>query len=101
MWRLVLRVVSFRSLNAQPALTRCRAVDKDAISWMTLSSDRPLEPHVWRPVVQAGAKTQPVFRLYWNHYACNGTPREAERLPGEDRLTVSQPRLVMTCFMRV
>src|SRR5215207_3771402 len=91
----------FGSHAPDPQSQEDGTLNKHAISWLTLSSYRPLEAHLWCLVVQAGAKTQPVFRLYWNHYACNGTPREAERLPGEDRLTVSQPRLVMTCFMRV
>jgi hypothetical protein len=29
---------------------------------MTLSSDHPLEAHVWRPVVQNRTEAQPVFR---------------------------------------
>src|SRR5829696_6208962 len=53
-------------LNARPALTRCRAVDKKAISWMTLSSDRPPETHLWVTFVQSDKKR----RLYSVH---NGT----------------------------
>ena len=53
-------------LNARPALTRCRAVDKKAISWMTLSSDRPPETHLWVTFVQSDKKR----RLFSVH---NGT----------------------------
>jgi hypothetical protein len=45
---------------------------------MTLSSNRPLEAHLWRLVVQSDAKVQPVFRLYWN-YDTRSSPDYAYR----------------------
>jgi hypothetical protein len=56
--------VNFRSLDAGPVITSYWALDKHAISWIALSSDRPLEVHLWVTFVQSDAKTQPVFRSY-------------------------------------
>jgi hypothetical protein len=38
--------------NNEPAIMRHRALSSHAISWMTLSRDRPLEAHLRRSVVQ-------------------------------------------------
>jgi hypothetical protein len=54
--RSALRAVSFCTLDAGPAITRYRALKKNSISWMTLTLDRPLEAHLWRPVVQSDAR---------------------------------------------
>jgi hypothetical protein len=40
----------------EPAIRRYRALSSHAISWMALSRDRPIEPHLQRSVVQQGAK---------------------------------------------
>jgi hypothetical protein len=65
---LALRAVTFRTVDVAPVITKYGVLNKHAISWMTLSSYRPLEAHLWRPVVQSDAKMQRVFRSYWNHY---------------------------------
>jgi hypothetical protein len=44
------------------------ALSKHAISWMTLSSDCPLEANLWQSVVQSCAKVQPVFRSNRDYY---------------------------------
>jgi hypothetical protein len=31
-------------------ITRCRALNKHVIAWVTLLLDRPLETHLWRSV---------------------------------------------------
>jgi hypothetical protein len=49
-WRLVLRLVSFRTVDAAPVITRCGTLNIHALSWMTLSSESQLEAHLWRPV---------------------------------------------------
>jgi hypothetical protein len=51
-----------RTLNARTALTRSRALDKNTSLWMALISDRPLEAHLWRPIVDLGAEAQHIFR---------------------------------------
>src|SRR5215204_1541776 len=53
--------LSFRTVDAAPAITRYRALNKHAISWMMLSRDRPLEAHLWRTFDQSCAEAQPVF----------------------------------------
>jgi hypothetical protein len=56
------RAVSFWTLGAGQAITRYRALNKHAISWITLTPDRLLEAHLCRPVVQSDAEAQPAFR---------------------------------------
>src|SRR5215207_3026918 len=56
-----------------------RALSRHAISWKTLSSDRPLEAHLWVTFVQSGAKIQPAFRSYRNHYTRARNIRAARR----------------------
>jgi hypothetical protein len=66
--RSALRALSFRALDAEPAITRYRMLNKHAISWMMLTPECPLQAHLWHPVVQMDAKVQHTFRLYRNHY---------------------------------
>jgi hypothetical protein len=40
---------------------------KHAVSWITLTPDFALQVHLWRSVVQSGAKMQPVFRSNRNY----------------------------------
>ena len=65
---------------------------------MTLTPDRPLEVHLWPPVVQSHAEAQPVFRTYWNHYT---RPRYFEAARGGARgpvlrVTKSHPYTLRT-----
>jgi hypothetical protein len=64
---LALRAVSFRIVDAAPVITKCGALNKHAISWMMLTSNRPIEANLWRPVEQLGTKAQHSFRLNRNH----------------------------------
>jgi hypothetical protein len=54
--------------RCRTAITRYRMLNKHAASWIALSSDRPLDTHLWVTFVQPGAKMQHTFRLYRNHY---------------------------------
>jgi hypothetical protein len=47
---------------SEAAITRYRALNRHAIFKDDAALDRPLDAHLWRPVVQSDAETRPTFR---------------------------------------